>query len=474
MANMSTFQTLKGIPESAVINIGESILPHLKHVDPNSFLSIPFWATLLAVHLAYRYFGYDRFKNVNRLRKKYGYTDHPASFKDMSIQVASEIQHNVAGNDFPYLYEFGWVVEFLKASGLFFPFLFLAQRHATCTDPTLAKVICESGHFCNIDPHVSHKRQQDTVCLMTAIMALPIKSWNCSLACARINEHHTKYKSVINSDTMLWLSWMWTDGPIRWINNHGWRKLEPFEEHAIWIVWRELSLRLGCKWVPHTWGELVEFKDKYTKKMVRPSEWNEKMSDAILDAIIFTVPGMFKPFARKCIISILDADVVWANQYTQEYSPGFRGFCFAVLHILTIFERYFGVPEHRILSPEYPNKNGLYNFPDYTYPSTPYYVAPTLWNRWGPIALLDRLRGLPVPSAEWGGDGIRWEKIGAVLRDPTLQKKSEKKVIHNAEVLMRADWGFRADVPFQNGKPLVVDQKYGEGYGSREFAYDFS
>ena len=54
---------------------------------------------------------------------------------------------------------------------------------------------------------LAHARQQDTVCLMTAMMAQPLGSEFSSLVLARINEHHTKYGDRINSDTVLWLSW---------------------------------------------------------------------------------------------------------------------------------------------------------------------------------------------------------------------------------------------------------------------------
>ena len=57
---------------------------------------------------------------------------------------------------------------------------------------------------------LAHARQQDTVCLMTAMMAQPLGSEFSSLVLARINEHHTKYGDRINSDTVLWLSWYHT------------------------------------------------------------------------------------------------------------------------------------------------------------------------------------------------------------------------------------------------------------------------
>lgn len=48
---------------------------------------------------------------------------------------------------------------------------------------------------------IAHKRQSDTVCLMAALIAQPLKSEYNSLALARINVHHQMFPNQINSDT---------------------------------------------------------------------------------------------------------------------------------------------------------------------------------------------------------------------------------------------------------------------------------
>ncbi len=109
----------------------------------------------------------------------------------------------------------------------------------------------------------------------------PLHSKEHAITMARINEHHSLYGSVINSDTVLWLSWyvgppldltrnvdteqmprcrMWMLGPVQWINLIGWRKLQDFEIHAMFIYWREMSVMMGCKWVPYTLAELEDFR----------------------------------------------------------------------------------------------------------------------------------------------------------------------------------------------------------------------
>ena len=42
---------------------------------------------------------------------------------------------------------------------------------------------------------------------MTQMQVQPLHSREHALTMARINEHHSLYGNVINSDTVLWLSW---------------------------------------------------------------------------------------------------------------------------------------------------------------------------------------------------------------------------------------------------------------------------
>lgn len=138
---------------------------------------------------------------------------------------------------------------------------------------------------------------------------------------------------------------------------------------------------------------------------------------------------------------------------------------------LAFFQRWFCLPRRHpyVRTPSAPNpKTGLFNFPDYTYETTPYYVVPTLKNQWGPWAILNRLRGIAVPGPEYDSQGIAWEAMGA--RRPTAagQEEAEARVRKQAELLKEAPWGYRANVPFQP-RPLV--KPLGPGYGSREYAF---
>lgn len=60
---------------------------------------------------------YLRFSNVNSLKAKYGFSDDSRSYEHMTVEQAQEVERNLAEWDFPFLFEFGWIIEFLKVCG---------------------------------------------------------------------------------------------------------------------------------------------------------------------------------------------------------------------------------------------------------------------------------------------------------------------------------------------------------------------
>ena len=116
------------------------------------------------------------------------------------------------------------------------------------------------------------------------------------------------------------------------------------------------------------------------------------------------------------------------------------------------------------------NADGTVNFPEYTYPATPYYVKKTLMNQYGPFALLNRLRGLPIPGPQFGSNGVTWESMGAKQANPDRQSMAETRVLLKYPELMENAWGFRPCINYQY-KSIAVDKHMGPGYGSPLNAY---
>ena len=70
---------------------------------------------ILAYHViqVHRY----RFKNLHDLKKRHGFTSDPSTYLNMTVEQAQEVYKNLAMNEFPFLFEFGWLINFFKVSG---------------------------------------------------------------------------------------------------------------------------------------------------------------------------------------------------------------------------------------------------------------------------------------------------------------------------------------------------------------------
>ena len=97
---------------------GYDPIPSLQEKGKSAFNDHPYLT--IAIPLLLCYLGlvrYLRHRNINRLKQKYGFTADKDSYKDMTVEQAQEIERNIAEWDFPCLFEFGWIVEFLKVGG---------------------------------------------------------------------------------------------------------------------------------------------------------------------------------------------------------------------------------------------------------------------------------------------------------------------------------------------------------------------
>ncbi|KAI9806655.1 MAG: hypothetical protein M1825_006112 [Sarcosagium campestre] len=421
-----------------------------------------------------------RFKRVKQLRESLGFSNDPLSYQDMTVEQAQLIEGHLAEWEFPWLFEFGWLFSFFRVglhlstvTSLLLPStLILIIVMLTLGDvqpasaPALSIISTSTGHFVNKDIRIVHKRQQDTIVLMAAFMALPLKSEYNSLAIARINEHHANFKKI-NSDTVLYLIWIFWSGPVQWINIAGWRKLEPFEVHAMWVFWREIAVRFGVKYVPKTILEMEEWVAVFRREHVYYHKANRVLADVNMDLFLYMVPWFLRPMVRNCVYALVDEEIIQAVGWKNSVKlPRWlmRPFALGPLYLYAFLQRWFFLPRTQkyVRSTSGPNEKGLFNFPEPTYRTTPYYVKPNFWNRWGPEAIIFRLRGIAVPDQKWLGDGVQFEDIGPRRGLPSAQLTAESNVRKRARELMDADWGWRASVPFQS-QPLV--KPLSNGYG---------
>lgn len=57
-----------------------------------------------------------RYARLNAITMKYGFTHDPATWEDMTVEQAQEIENNLGEWEFPRLWEFAWISDFVRVS----------------------------------------------------------------------------------------------------------------------------------------------------------------------------------------------------------------------------------------------------------------------------------------------------------------------------------------------------------------------
>jgi hypothetical protein len=57
-----------------------------------------------------------RYARLNAIIMKYGFAHDPATWEDMTVEQAQEIENNLGEWEFPRLWEFAWISDFVRVS----------------------------------------------------------------------------------------------------------------------------------------------------------------------------------------------------------------------------------------------------------------------------------------------------------------------------------------------------------------------
>ena len=72
-------------------------------------------STILAIAVPLKHLHQKvRYKRLHFKKLKYGYTDKPESWENMTVEEAQEVERNMAEWEFPRLWQFGWIPDTLR------------------------------------------------------------------------------------------------------------------------------------------------------------------------------------------------------------------------------------------------------------------------------------------------------------------------------------------------------------------------
>ena len=346
----------------------------------------------------------------------------------MTFATAQHIVKELAELEFPFTFEKALQFALFRTYGI----------------PSISHTLVQTRLLAR--PESAAKRYVDTAVLITEFISRDWGSREWVEAVARMNCLHAAYqgRGVTDVDLLYTLA-LFALEPIRWIERWEWRLLTSGEKLAIGVFWKGIGDAMNIPYARlpgneggkgwrdgvHWLEELEAWADAYEARCMVPEETNHQTAEHTTAILVWDVPTPLKPLGKQAVCTLMDDRLREAMMYERPPAWMVR-----VVHGLLYFRRsilmHLTPPRPSFLAvrqtSQYKSPHGTFYMEYYT--SQPYYVRPTIANRWGLGAWLRRLQGLSLP----GDDGDKFQPQGFKTVDigpgigKTGQRAMEEKV----------------------------------------------
>ncbi|KAI0810047.1 hypothetical protein GGR55DRAFT_679276 [Xylaria sp. FL0064] len=353
-----------------------------------------------------------RYRGEKKLRRRMGFPEGCGreALSRMTNDQAQQIIKYLATYEFPEFHVLALQFGLFKTYGVeSISRLLLATRNLT-------------------DPIKSRKRYEDTATLIGEFLFYPPESERAINALARMNFLHSKYvqEGTISNQDLLYTLSVFVVGPPRFAQLYEWRTMNEMEYCAYGVFWKAVGEAMGISYeglLEHdTWRDGLEWADditawakRYEADVMKPSAIANKPARALIPMITYWLPWFAKPFAEEAVCVLMGDRVREAFMLPE---PGIvaGATVYSLLVIRRFYLRYLALPrffEMRRHGEPDPKTGRIHmRIP---YGNYPFYVKPTLWNRWGPKAWAIWLYGGTVPGdnpEEYLPQGFLWTDTG--------------------------------------------------------------
>lgn len=298
--------------------------------------------------------------------------------------------------------------------------------------PSISSVLTKTTQFSN--PSTALKRYADTSALVQEMIAHAPSSPRAYSSLARTRFLHAGYRTAgtIREDDMLYTLGLFALQPIRFIEKFEWRTLSDMERCAIGTFWKSVGDALGMSYEALPSGKLEEGKegrfkdglhwleeiaawsDAYEERYMVPHMKNRQTADQTTTVLVYMLPKCLQHVGLYFVSFMMDDRLRKAMLYDPPPSAYTKLFS-TLLNTRHFILRYLTPPRPHVLRymsiSESPDNNNRIFFTQWD--AAPYYVKPTFWNRWGPIAWVTRLLGRPLP----GDEGEKYYPSGYAIED---------------------------------------------------------
>ncbi|KAI0473359.1 hypothetical protein GGR56DRAFT_675860 [Xylariaceae sp. FL0804] len=305
---------------------------------------------------------------------------------------------------------------------------------------SISKLLLGTGNLTAKDSR-SLKRYEDTAALIGEFMINPPTSERALRGIARMNFLHQKYVDAgqISNEDLLYVLSVFVTEPIRFARLYEWRELNEMEVCAYGVFWKALGDAMGIRYGGSgllaragAWRDGTEFAaditawaKEYEVRKMRPSRISHRPARALIPMITYWAPRWAKPLAEE-VVCVLMGDRVREAFMLPEPGIGAAALVFPALWVRRFVLRHLALPRlgelRRLGDEDGAEADGekvsggdRHYHTRHAYGNFPYYVRPTLWNRWGPRAWAVWLLGGSLPGddpAEHMPQGYRFADLG--------------------------------------------------------------
>ena len=166
--------------------------------------------------------------------------------------------------------------------------------------PSIGALLASTGEFQNN----GQKRYDDTALLLNTLLQDGYDGPVGSRALARMNQTHAHF-NISNEDYLFVLSTFVLD-PIYWIERFGWRKLTDREQHALFLFWQQIGIRMGLTSLPSSLNEMQTNSWQYVEAQMRYAKGNQKVADSTIRIAEGWLPRLLRPFVRPVTAAVLE------------------------------------------------------------------------------------------------------------------------------------------------------------------------
>jgi uncharacterized protein (DUF2236 family) len=186
--------------------------------------------------------------------------------------------------EFPWDYTQGTGIAFLRDYGV----------------PSIARLLDRTRQF--EDDGV--KRYDDTLLFAEEATVEGIDSPRARAGIRRLNRIHGHY--AIPNDEFRYVLATTIVGPVRWIEEYGWRPLDPVEVQALANFTTRFGTLMGIKDLPTTYDGYLELLTSYEREHFAFDRANRRVTEASLRVARRTAPLPVKPVVRRVTIALMD------------------------------------------------------------------------------------------------------------------------------------------------------------------------